>query len=150
MSRRNTSAKVIDLQPAEHAAALPLAPSRGRLLEIRDDGVLLVQMPGGEPCACDWLENATTAALALAIGDTVLVMPASGDAAAVVLGRVGRYRAPQVQANLTLEASESLTLKCGEASVDLRADGKVMVRGEDVLLRAKGTQRIRAGNVSIN
>ena len=27
------------------------------------------------------------------------------------------------------------------------ADGKVMVRGEDVLLRAKGTQRIRAGNV---
>lgn len=154
MSRRNTSAKVIDLQPAgpaEPAEALPpLVPSRGCLLDIRDDGVLLVQMPGGELCACDWLENATTAALALAIGDTVLVMPASVDAAAVVLGRVGRYRAPEVQAKLTLEASESLTLKCGEASVDLRADGKVMVRGEDVLLRAKGTQRIRAGTVSIN
>ena len=33
---------------------------------------------------------------------------------------------------------------------DLRADGKVRSRGDDVLVRAKGTQRIRAGSVSIN
>jgi hypothetical protein len=51
---------------------------------------------------------------------------------------------------MTLTATETLTLKCGEASVNLRADGQVMVKGEDVLLRAKGTQRIRAGNVAIN
>jgi hypothetical protein len=43
-----------------------------------------------------------------------------------------------------------LSLKCGDASIDLRADGKVMIRGEDVLVRAKGTKRIRAGTVSIN
>ena len=41
-------------------------------------------------------------------------------------------------------------LRCGEASLDLRADGKVLLRGDDVLVRAKGTQRIRAGTVSIN
>jgi hypothetical protein len=145
MSRKNT-AKVIELQPTE-AAALPL---RARLLAIQDDGVLWVQMPDGSECSCDWLESATTAALALAVGDAVLVMPESAGAPAVVLGRVGRYHAPVAPAQLTLEATESLTLKCGEASVDLRADGKVMVRGEDVLLRAKGTQRIRAGTVSIN
>jgi hypothetical protein len=49
-----------------------------------------------------------------------------------------------------LEATEALTLRCGEASIELRADGSAIVKGEDVLLRAKGTQRIRAGNVAIN
>ena len=73
-----------------------------------------------------------------------------GSDKAVVLGRIGLYVAPRSEAHLSIEASESLTLKCGAASIDLRADGKVMVRGEDVLLRAKGTQRIRAGTVSIN
>ncbi|CAN5421075.1 hypothetical protein BH11PSE9_BH11PSE9_04260 [soil metagenome] len=63
---------------------------------------------------------------------------------------MGRYNPPAVQAIVTIEANESLTLKCGEASIDLRADGQVMVRGEDVLLRAKGTQRIRAAKVAIN
>ena len=143
MNRKNT-AQVIALQPAA-PAALPL---RARLVTIHDDGVLLVQMADGSECACDWLESATTAALA--VGDAVLVMPESAGAPAVVLGRIGRYRVPVTEAHVTLEATESLTLKCGEASVDLRADGKVMVRGEDVLLRAKGTQRIRAGTVSIN
>jgi hypothetical protein len=67
------------------------------------------------------------------------------------MGVVGPYRAPEPQKRLTLEATEVLTLKCGEVSIDLRAaDGKMMLRGEDVLLRAKGTQRIKAGSVSIN
>ena len=51
---------------------------------------------------------------------------------------------------MALQASESLSLTCGQASIELRADGKVLIRGDDVLLRAKGTQRIRAGTVSIN
>jgi len=86
----------------------------------------------------------------LSIGDSVLVAwPGQGynGCAGVVLGRIGDSTAP---ASLVIEATESLTLKCGDASVDLRADGKVMVRGDDVLIRAKGTQRIRAGNVAIN
>ena len=53
-------------------------------------------------------------------------------------------------AHLSIESVGQLTLVCGQASIDLRADGKVMIRGEDVLVRAKGTQRIRAGTVSIN
>jgi len=88
--------------------------------------------------------------MAMEPGDIVLVLPPAGGEPGIVIGRIGRYTPPQPHANLTLEATESLTLKCGEASVDLRADGKVMVRGDDVLIRAKGTQRIRAGNVAIN
>lgn len=150
MSKRS-AASVVDLRatPA-HAQLQPLVQARAALVGICDDGTLQVQFQDGTRCVCDWLETAATASQALAEGDEVLVACGSPHFTAVVLGRIGRYRAPTVQARLTLEASETLTLKCGEASVDLRADGKVMVRGEDVLLRAKGTQSIRAGNVSIN
>ena len=90
------------------------------------------------------------AALRLAVGDELIALLPEEQGRGVVVGRVGRYRVALAQPNVTVEATETLTLKCGEASIDLRADGKVMVRGEDVLLRAKGTQRIRAGTVSIN
>ena len=91
----------------------------------------------------------SAATVSLSAGDQLLALLNVSLDQGVALGRVGRYL-PSASPHVTLEASESLTLKCGEASIDLRADGKVMVRGEDVLLRAKGTQRIRAGTVSIN
>jgi hypothetical protein len=150
MSTNTTRAKVVSLKPIGPPPLAPLLPSRARLLDIRDDGMLLVEEPDGRHTECDWLENATTVAQGLAVGDTVLVLPACGDTRAVVLGRVGAYRAPAVLDKLTLETTESLALKCGEASIELRADGKVLVSGQDVLLRAKGTQRIRAGSVAIN
>jgi hypothetical protein len=49
-----------------------------------------------------------------------------------------------------LQAAHTLSLQCGLSSIDLRADGKVVIKGDDVLVRAKGTKRIRAGSVSIN
>lgn len=123
---------------------------RASLLAHCDDGSLLVQMPGVGPCSCDWLENGLALTPPLAVGDALLVLPASAGSRAVVLGRIGRYAGPAAGVNLSLESTGSLTLKCGESSIDLRADGKIMIRGEDVLVRAKGTQRIRAGTVSIN
>lgn len=147
---KNNSVKVIELQTVEAAIAPAAAPERATLIAIEDDGNLRVRTADGGECSCDWLEAAAVVGPPLAAGDAVLVLPAAAGAKAVVLGRVGRYRAPAIEKHVAIEASETLTLKCGDASVDLRADGKVMVRGEDVLLRAKGTQRIRAGSVSIN
>jgi hypothetical protein len=94
------------------------------------------------------LENAGNLGLELAAGDAVLLSRHAEDAPPVVIGRIGRYGRPA--ARVTLEAGQTLSLKCGDASVDLRADGKVMVRGDDVLVHAKGTNRIRAGSVAIN
>ena len=59
------------------------------------------------------------------------------------------YR-PAGPASLALQAGDKLTLRCGQSSIEMSADGKVLIRGEDVLIRAKGTKRIRAGTVSIN
>ncbi len=145
------TARIFELQPAESKASIPPAlPLRAELLAINEDGILTVRASDGYECNCDWLGGPATAGIRLELGDRLLVVPPSEGENGVVLGRIGRYQEPKPEANVTIEASETLTLKCGEASVDLRKDGKVMVRGEDILLRAKGTQRIRAGTVAIN
>ena len=151
MTVKPASARIFELQPAE-SRALPLSdfPQRVKLLAISEEGTLLVRTSDGFEFPCDWLEGPATAGIKLEPGDRLLVVPPSNGENGVVLGRIGRYHEPKPEPNVIIEASETLTLKCGEASVDLRNDGKVMVRGEDVLLRAKGTQRIRAGTVAIN
>lgn len=126
------------------------APRAGTLSLISDDGSLIVETSEGQVLCCDVLLGPAENATVLERGDRVIVAVIAGTDRPIVLGRIGRYALPQPQTHLTLEATESLTLKCGQAQVDLRADGKVMIKGEDVLLRAKGTQRIRAGTVAIN
>ena len=49
-----------------------------------------------------------------------------------------------------VEARDQLELRCGEASLTLRADGKVEIRGTHVLSRSSGPNRIKGGSVSIN
>jgi len=148
MTRPGSSARVVPLRPQAVPAPLAHAPERGELLEIREDGALVVRDARGACVDCDCLEPLALAG-SLNPGDGVLFLPPADGLAGVVLGRIGRYRASP-SARVTIEATEGLTLRCGDASVDLRADGKLMIRGEDVLLRARGTQRIKAGTVNIN
>jgi hypothetical protein len=49
-----------------------------------------------------------------------------------------------------VSATESLTLKCGRASVTLTREGRVLVNGAYVETRATGTNRIQGGAVRIN
>ena len=143
-------AHITDHTRIEFPQDFSTGPVRAILIDIELGGQLRVFTIDKLEFFCDWLEGPATAGIKLQPGDRLLVVPPSDGENGVVLGRIGRYQEPKPEANVTIEASETLTLKCGEASVDLRNDGKVMVRGEDVLLRAKGTQRIRAGTVAIN
>lgn len=148
MSNHLQTAQIYEFQITDWKAdSLPL---RVDLIAIQDDGLLLVQAQTGWEFRCNFLETANTQVLQLEIGDKLLVIPATDGQAGIVLGRIGKYTPPKTQQNLTIEAGESLTLKCGEATLELRNDGKAMLKGEDVLLRAKGTQRIRAATVAIN
>ena len=138
----------------ESITALRTAPGAGltrvTLRDITPDGRLQVEAPSGGLHCCDVLDECAQAALTWRAGDQLLALLPSGLVPGCVVGRIGRARRATPPAVMVVEATESLSLKCGEASVDLRADGKVMVKGDDVLIRAKGTQRIRAGNVAIN
>ena len=138
------------------ATANPRLPERGlvgQVSAVDADGSIHVATGSGATLVCDWLEGPLGLAVRLAPGDQVLMIMVEGAHRPIVLGRVGSPSKEGVAAanrNCVVEAGESLSLKCGESSIDLRADGKVMIRGEDVLVRAKKTKRIRAGTVSIN
>lgn len=153
MGREQAMAMVMALTNDLDSVAIPAAMIHGTVLLIEEDGSIRVRLADGRDKHCGWLDTGGNLDVNLLPGDTVLVFVPSGTTAAVVLGRVGLYRVPEGPAtplNLTVEATETLTLKCGEASIDLRKDGKLMVRGEDILLRSKGTHRIKAGTVAIN
>ena len=49
-----------------------------------------------------------------------------------------------------LEAADELVLRCGQASIVLRRNGRVVIRGTYVETRAKGVNRIKGGSVLIN
>ncbi|MCH9687508.1 MAG: hypothetical protein K0V04_39100 [Deltaproteobacteria bacterium] len=51
---------------------------------------------------------------------------------------------------LTLQADRELVLRCGKASLRLRRDGLVEVRGVDVVSRASRANWIRGGSVALN
>lgn len=51
---------------------------------------------------------------------------------------------------LCFEASEEVVLKCGKGSITLQANGRVVVKGTELVSRAEGSHKIRGATVSIN
>jgi Domain of unknown function (DUF6484) len=80
--------------------------------------------------------------------------PASAPPAQPAAPAVAAAQPPlQVQADeqtLEITAQQSLTLRCGQASITLTADGQVLLRGSYVSSHASGTQRIKGAAVRIN
>jgi hypothetical protein len=61
--------------------------------------------------------------------------------------------APEIQTDgerLVLEARREVTLKCGKASIHLTADGRVTIRGTQLLSRSEGPNRIQGATVQLN
>lgn len=136
---------VVEL-PTPASPSAGISSQRATLQEVASDGTLWVKDAGGQVLPCDWLQ--TPWAVTLEAGDEVLAMLPATAGRGIVIGRVGRYG--QVSEAVAMQSANSLALRCGKSSIDLRADGRVVIKGEDVLVRAKGTKRIRAGSVSIN
>ncbi|HVR64885.1 MAG TPA: DUF6484 domain-containing protein [Polyangia bacterium] len=69
-------------------------------------------------------------------------------------GPVSRPAAPAVARvdgkRVVIEGKDEVTLKCGDASITLLRDGKMILRGAYVETTAKGVNRIRGGSVKIN
>jgi hypothetical protein len=51
---------------------------------------------------------------------------------------------------VVLEGDQEVVLRCGDASITLRRDGKLVLRGAYIETTAKGLNRIRGGSVKIN
>jgi len=51
---------------------------------------------------------------------------------------------------IVLTGEEEVELRCSEASISLKKNGKLVIRGATVETRARGTNRIKGGSVRIN
>jgi hypothetical protein len=85
-------------------------------------------------------------------GDDVLVLLRGGDPnrPLIVSTIVDRLAADAPREAVTVRADRELVLQCGEASISLHADGRVVIRGGYVETYADGTNRIKGAQVRIN
>ena len=51
---------------------------------------------------------------------------------------------------LTFEATDQMVFKCGQSSITLTKEGKVLIRGKYLLNRSSGVNRIMGGSVQVN
>jgi hypothetical protein len=51
---------------------------------------------------------------------------------------------------VSLLAYEEIRMTCGKASILIRKDGKIILKGTEIVSRAKGTNKIRGSSVQIN
>jgi hypothetical protein len=61
--------------------------------------------------------------------------------------------APEVQidgTSIVIDAEQSVTLRCGEASITLRRDGKIIVKGINIISAARAANRIVGGSIELN
>lgn len=82
-------------------------------------------------------------------GREALIAFENGDLARPII--TGLLQAPEeLPARIELQAGKELVLKCGPASITLTKDGRIVIRGADVLTRSSGSNRIKGGSVHIN
>lgn len=85
-----------------------------------------------------------------AAGDLEPLPSALKQTMATVTGESRTLSASAPPETLSLQAAKCLELRCGDASITLRADGSIKLRGVTIASLARRLCRIRAGTVSIN
>lgn len=129
---------------------------RAKVLAVDRAGAVRVSSGGGKgDLLCDVLVTSGDDRLHLSPGDEVFVVtPGGDDARGLVLGRIGPSVDPapprKVPDELLLEAKKGLVLRVGEGSITIRADGKILIKGKDLVSHARRMNRIRGGSVSLN
>jgi hypothetical protein len=67
--------------------------------------------------------------------------------------QVARLHRPELQVDgnrLIVEAKQEISLRCGQASLTLTADGRIVLKGMEIVSRAMRAHKIKGGTVNIN
>jgi hypothetical protein len=131
---------------------------RATVSAVQGDGTVRVKVSGDQHASilCDLLRPVDGSSLSLAADDEVLIwLPGVEGKPAVILGRFGPSHAQAApsrgpQDEVVIEAAKTLTLRCGDGSITIREDGKILIKGKDLVSHATRLNRIKGGAVQIN
>ena len=134
----------------------------GLFLSINDKGEPLVAFPGN-PLETAIPARSTTSLDKDDVGKEIALLFEGGNPLQpLIIGKIHHAEtkqqtqvAEQTSAELDgehviLSAKQTITLKCGKASITLTKAGKIILRGAYVLSRSSGVNRIKGGSVQIN
>ena len=132
----------------------------GLLLALSDDGQPLVAFAGGPDAPM--IARSTIRVSPSDIGSQVALMFENGRAdRPMVIGKIvvpgdamqttnALVNAKLDEATMTLSAEREIVLRCGDASITLKRDGKIEIRGTYVLSRSSGANKVKGASVQIN
>jgi hypothetical protein len=134
---------------------------RGEVMTRLQDGTVgvLIEGSASDLIRCALLSSGLQQNPGVAIGDRVLVCRSRSDESHVILGVLNEgasFQADQshveeeVPEEILLEARHSLTLRVGDGSITIREDGKILIKGKDLVSHATRRNRIKGGSVEIN
>ncbi len=160
---------MVDPTPWAEESAAPAAPAKasgprvGKVIAIDSQGRPLLAyagMPKPAPSKNGSSKPRAAPAEGIPARSTVRVTAADAGREALIafengdLGLpivTGLLQAPEeLPARIEVQAGKELVLKCGPASITLTKDGRIVIRGADVLTRSSGSNRIKGGSVHIN
>ncbi len=144
---------------------------KGIVLDIMEEGLIQLQdkVDANVTYSCYFLRTSAGALPKIKAGDSVIYcVPELDEAYGVVLGIIEKYGvfddkvAKQLKKReisqmttledkvLRLKADEGLVIECGKASIILTKEGKIQIKGKELLSRASGMNKIKGAGVNIN
>jgi hypothetical protein len=124
---------------------------RSLITGIGPDGRAQIVMPAANEPDLQVFARSLVAVGPASVGREAAVVVMDGGEP-LILGLI-QPLVPEVEADgerLVLEARREVTLRCGKASINLTADGRVTIRGTQVLSRSDGANRVQGASVQLN
>lgn len=85
------------------------------------------------------------------VGQTVVIgFEATEELRPLIMGRLAGSALPEGTSVHEVKARDRLILSCGQASITLTKEGKILLNGRYVSSRSRGVNRISGGSVQIN
>jgi hypothetical protein len=147
------------------------AVRQGAVERVDVDGNIHVRdsIDARQTVACLHLRASKSSPPEYRVGDAVLYVIPEGAQTGCVLGIVEPYRAPQDRLSgllqqtgkqpstttveddvVRIKASKGLVIECGQGTIIITQDGKIQIKGTEVLSRARGMNKIKGAGVDIN
>jgi hypothetical protein len=157
-TRRRASA--ISDVPGATPSPAPGDAVLAKLVAIGPDGDPWISC--GQECPEPRRARTTVTLGPASVGRDVLLCFVGKDRTPVVMGvllapgdRLGETPAPSIdlfieRQRIVLSAQQEVLLRCGKGSITLSPDGKVAIKGIDIVSTAGRVNRIRGGAVKIN